>query len=66
MNKIIKVQGMSCEHCVKRITNAINEIEGAECINISLENETVEVEYLNEEVLKQIEDAIIDLGYEIV
>ncbi|MGE5456277.1 MAG: heavy-metal-associated domain-containing protein [Ignavibacteriales bacterium] len=66
MNKIIKVQGMSCEHCVKRITNVINEIEGAECINISLENETVEVEYLNEEVLKQIEDAIIDLGYEIV
>lgn len=66
MNKIIKVSGMSCEHCIKRITNAINEIEGAKCINISLENETVEVEYLNEEILKQIEDAIIDLGYEVV
>jgi copper ion binding protein len=66
MRKIIKVEGMSCEHCVKRITNAINEIVGAKCLGISLENKTVEVEFLNDEVLKYIENAIIESGYEVM
>lgn len=66
MNKIIKVEGMSCEHCVKRITNAINEIEGAKCLNVSLDDNTVTVEVTGDLVLKPIEDAIIDLGYEVV
>ena len=66
MKKIINVDGMSCEHCVKRITNAVNEIEGAKCLNISLEDKTVEVEVSNDDVLKQVEDAIIDVGYEVV
>lgn len=66
MNKVIKVEGMTCNHCIKRITNAINEIHGAKCLNIYLENKTVVVEVLNDEVLNQIEDIIIDLGYEVV
>lgn len=66
MNKIIKVNGMSCDHCVKRITNAVNEVEGAECLSVSLEDKAVSVEVLNDEVLKQVEDVIIDLGYDVV
>lgn len=66
MDKIIKVEGMSCEHCVKRITNAVNEIDGAKCLNVSLEDNTVEVNVTNEDTLKQVEEAIVDVGYDVV
>ncbi len=66
MRKIIKVEGMSCEHCVKRITEIVNEIKGAKCLNISLENKTVEVEFTNDEVLQYIEASVNDVGYEVM
>jgi copper ion binding protein len=66
MKKVIKVEGMSCDHCVKRITNAINEIEGAKCLNISLGHKTVEVQCDNEDTLSKIEASITDAGYEVV
>lgn len=66
MNKVIRVAGMSCDHCVKRITNAINEIEDAKCLNVSLEDNTVTVEYSDDDVLSHIEEAIEDAGYEVL
>jgi copper chaperone len=66
MKKVITVEGMSCEHCVKRITESINEIVGAKCLDISLKDKTVEVEFTNDEVLKYIEDAIEESGYEVM
>jgi copper ion binding protein len=66
MKKVIKVEGMSCDHCVKHITNAINEIEGAKCLNISLDHKTVEVQYDNDDTLSKIEASITDAGYEVV
>jgi copper ion binding protein len=66
VKKILTVEGMSCDHCIRRITNAINEIDGAECLDISLKDKTVLVNSNNAEVLENIKEAITDAGYEVI
>lgn len=66
MKKIIMVDGMSCEHCVKRVTESINEIEGAKCLNVSLADKSVEIEYKDNLILSKIRGSIIDAGYEVM
>lgn len=39
---ILKVEDMHCENCVKRITNALNEVNIKH--QVHLDNKTVEVE----------------------
>ena len=34
----LKVEGMSCEHCVKAVNNALGAITGVADINVTLEN----------------------------
>ena len=56
----IKVEDMHCEHCVKRIENALN----AEAIDfcVSLENKSVTVNGC-EHCLKKAVSALEDLGF---
>lgn len=64
MIKKLKVKDMTCNHCVKRITNSLNIIEGITDINISLNNKTVEVTYEGN-LYSAIKNAINEAGYEI-
>lgn len=68
MEKIIlKVQGMSCSHCVNAITKAVGSLEGVANVDISLENKTVTVEYDNSKVdVDKIKNEIEDQGYDVV
>ena len=46
MKKIIKIDGMGCQHCVNRITEALSAIDGVDVLEVSLEDKgaTVDVE----------------------
>lgn len=46
MKKVIKIDGMGCQHCVNRITEALSAIDGVEVLEVSLEDKsaTVDVE----------------------
>jgi copper ion binding protein len=66
MKRTLKVEGMSCDHCIRRITNAINEIEGAKCLEISLKDKMVLVDSNNDEVFENIKNAINEVGYEVI
>ena len=37
--KNIKVQGMTCDHCVNAVTDALNKISGVTGVNIALNTE---------------------------
>ena len=62
--KTIFIEGMHCEHCSKRVTEALKSIKGVKSVSISLEEKKAEV------VLKtDIEDVILkqtieDIGFE--
>jgi copper chaperone len=64
--KTLKVEGMSCEHCVKAVTKAAGELPGVKDVAVDLKGGTVSFNYdSGVTALKDIEAAIVDAGYEI-
>lgn len=64
MEKVIGIDGMSCQHCVKSVTKALNAIAGCQVIEVSLELKQAKVKVepqVSDEMLKQ---AIVDDGFE--
>jgi copper chaperone len=64
---IIKVDGMSCEHCVKAITKAVGALLGVDTVTVDLEAKTVTVEHdPNVATLDKIKFEIDDQGYDVI
>ncbi len=45
VKSILKVDGMSCEHCVKAITKAVSALHGVRGVSVDLKGKTVTVEH---------------------
>lgn len=65
MKKKVLIEGMSCGHCVKHVTEAIEEIGGKD-INVSLEKKFAEFEIADEITDDSIKAAVEDAGYDVV
>ena len=62
----IKVEGMTCQHCVETITDALNNITGLNTVNVDLVKKEVSVKFNeNETDLRKISDKIIEVGFEL-
>jgi copper chaperone len=62
----IKVEGMSCSHCVSAVTKAVGALDGVSDVKVSLEAGTAEVKYDSGKVsLDKIKAEIEDQGYDI-
>lgn len=62
----IPVYGMSCEHCVKAVKDALNAVKGVNSVEVSLEGKSATVVY--DEALtrvSELESAIIEEGYQL-
>ncbi|NLV50554.1 MAG: copper chaperone CopZ [Clostridiales bacterium] len=61
----INVQGMSCEHCVKSVENAVKALPGIEKVDVNLKKHTANVKF-NENIiaLEAIKEAIREAGYD--
>jgi len=65
-NQVIKVMGMSCDHCIQTITKAVEEINGIAMVQVDLEKKQVTVEFEeNQTDLKTISAKIIEAGFEV-
>jgi len=63
----LTVEGMSCQHCVKAVKNAVSALAGIESVVVSLENKSVVVGYDPEKTaLDSIRVAIEEQGYTVV
>lgn len=65
MKEVLKVEGMSCGHCVNSIESNVGKLNGVSLVKVDLTNDEVTVEFDNEETLKQIKETIEDQGYEV-
>lgn len=64
---VLKVDGMSCEHCVKAVKNAVGALSGIGSVSVDLSAKTVEVEYEPAKTsLDKIKFEIEDQGYEVI
>lgn len=68
MKKVeIKIEGMHCEGCSKRLTKVLSNVEGVTTVEVSLENKLAHIEY--DEAIAKLEDfyeVIEDAGFEVV
>lgn len=65
MKKVISVEGMMCQHCVKHVTKALEGVAGATDVSVSLEEKRATVSVpvsVSDETLKA---AIEDAGYDV-
>ena len=65
MKKNIIIEGMSCNHCIMAVKNALSELEGISKVEVDLENKRaiIEGENLEDEMLKE---AIEEAGYDVL
>jgi len=66
MASILKVKGMSCQHCVMSVTKALNQLGGIQNIQVDLARGEVRFDNTKAVLMDQIKKAIEEAGYEVV
>ena len=64
MKKIIKIDGMGCQHCVNRITEALSAIDGVDVLEVSLEDKSATVDVEESIADETLMNAIDEEGFE--
>lgn len=63
---IIKVEGMSCDHCKNAVESALANINGVSTAEVDLDKGQVRVGYSEDKVsIKEMKDAIEEQGYDV-
>jgi copper chaperone len=66
MTTTLQVQGMTCNHCKMAVTNALQELEGVNRVEVHLDKGTVDVDYDETKVsIDQLKEAIEEQGYDV-
>ena len=63
--KSVRIKGMSCQHCVKAVTKALNEIEGIEGVNVDLSKGEATFSETRPVDMETIKERIKKAGYEV-
>ena len=66
LNKVIKIEGMACEHCTSRVQDSLLKIDGVQEVEMSLESKCAKIkadESVSNDILKK---AIEEAGYKVI
>ena len=66
MASILKVKGMSCQHCVMSVTKALGQLEGIKNVQVDLAKGEVRFDNPKAVAPDRIEKAISDAGYQVI
>ncbi len=64
--KIVKIKGMTCQHCVMAVTKALSGIPGIKEIKVDLEKGEAAFAEEKDVSLETIREAVRKAGYEVV
>jgi copper chaperone len=67
MHSVMKVRGMTCQHCVETVIETVAKVVGVKKVDVNLKQEEVMVEF--DESQTQLDDIavhIIDAGFEAI
>ncbi|HFU4452055.1 TPA: heavy-metal-associated domain-containing protein [Streptococcus suis] len=65
MKQTLKLKNLSCQNCVKHVTNHLLELAGVEEVNIQLEEQLAEVETTVAYDLEGYQEVLDDTIYEV-
>ena len=66
MKKVLKVEGMSCNHCVMHVKNALLAVDGVADAQVDLDAKTATVSLDKEVADDLLTAAVVDAGYKVV
>ena len=66
MKKEILIEGMSCMHCVKHVTDALNEISGVTDVSVNLESKMATFNALDNVKDETLKATIEEAGYKVI
>ncbi|WP_323589877.1 heavy metal translocating P-type ATPase [Aliarcobacter butzleri] len=66
MEKILKVDGMTCGHCKARVEKVVTAIDGVDSVEVDLASKNVTVKMSKDISEQTLSDVIVDAGYEVI
>lgn len=65
--KTLKIQGMTCNHCVMRVAKALKAVPGVQDASVDLQKAEAAVTFDESKVaLEKLSAAVVDAGYKVV
>jgi copper chaperone len=65
MRKAVTIEGMTCQHCVRHVTEALQELKGVKNVEVNLSTGRALIETEVELLDSEIREAIDEVGYEV-
>ncbi|MGM7700778.1 copper chaperone CopZ [Pseudalkalibacillus sp. Hm43] len=66
MEKTLKVEGMTCNHCKSAVTSALKELNGVQDVDVNLERREASVVYEEGKVSESdMKNAVEEQGYDV-
>lgn len=59
----LKIEGMTCQHCVKSVNKALSEIKGVKSVLISLETKQAAVSFEDDIKKEDLIKAVDEIGF---
>lgn len=65
--KVLKIDGMSCDHCKKAVTDALKGLAGVESVDVDLKAGEATVSYDPQKASEAaMREAVEEAGYEVI
>lgn len=66
MKAILKIEGMTCDHCVMHVTDALQKVEGVEKAKVSLKKNEAAVKFSEPATMDEMREAVAQAGYKAI
>ena len=66
MTTTLNIEGMSCEHCVAHVRNALEAVKGVSSAMVNLKQKNAQVEHNDSVSIDALKAAVSEAGYEAV
>ena len=65
MEKVLKIEGMMCKHCVAHVTKALQDVDGVTSVEVNLKKKIAVVERAENVSNEALVTAVTAAGYEV-
>ena len=67
MRKVLKVEGMTCQHCVQTVSETVGKMAGVQKVDVDLDRKEVTIEFDESQTkLNEVSAQIVEAGFEVV
>lgn len=62
---LLKIEGMSCQHCVSAVEGALRSVSGVKKVEVDLKKGVAKIEHGIEASVQDMKDAVVEAGFSV-